>query len=217
MTLIEKFREGRKFLPDGCVERKPTIWFEDKVYRSTQVAYFLHFGVWAKNVYRTCRNPKCVNVDHLTTKRPASRPLVCWGRTFNSVQELWEHPRCYVPTVRQLQRRLEKYAPEDAVRPDYFVCGGKRYKSINTIPLPLGLARSTFYKRLGCHIWVTAKTAKKFSPDAALDDNFWEFTIPTLPRVGEYGFRNVLNKQAAPEFDPRNHHESSKGFIFRNR
>ncbi len=54
-------------------------------------------------------------------------------KLYNTIKDLWRHPHCLVPTSSDLSRRLKKYSVNRAIRPDYYMCWGKRFNLIRDI------------------------------------------------------------------------------------
>jgi hypothetical protein len=198
LTLTDKFKQGLVYLPSGCIERKPNIRFQGKIYRAKQVAWHLESGRWVSPLYNACGNPNCVNAKHLSPDKPdgyflqESKSIVCWGETFETVQKLWEHPRCTIRTPELLEQRLRRMKPEEAVRLRNFKYDGKRYRSISSIPLPRGITLPTLRYRLGC-----IYGSKKVSVEHALDNAWWREVAPScLVRDNIYRFTTL---QPRPE------------------
>jgi hypothetical protein len=110
--------------------------------------------------------------------------LVCWGIKFKNVNELWEHPRCYVSTPVILTKRLAKMPPEQAVIPDSVSFLGISYPSIYKLHiygLHCTLAISTLYKRLGF-----IYNGKKLTPEQAACPRIWN-RFKRFKRQGTFG------------------------------
>ena len=201
MTLKEKFEQVKRYTTD-CIDAPQYFYWDRKRYTSAQVAWFLSRGEWPKGrIYRTCDNPRCVRDSHLSATRtiPIRGFLECWGQRFQNIRLLWEHPRCYVRTKRQLQSRLLKLPPEQAVMPEYWTLDGVKYDSMRKIPRPPGLSLTELYRRLGSYWQISRKTARKFSVKQALDQDFWKNDIPLLRQVGN-GYSGSIYREPEKTF-----------------
>lgn len=54
-------------------------------------------------------------------------------KLYGTVKDLWRHPHCLVATANHLGRRLKKYTVFRAIRPDYYMCWGKRFNLLREI------------------------------------------------------------------------------------
>jgi hypothetical protein len=111
--------------------------------------------------------------------------ITCWGIKFDTVQDLWEHPRCYVATVDILRNRLRNLTPEEAVIPDSINLLGVKYNNIYKLSFVCDCSRASLYQRLGLII-----NGRKVSPEQATCPQIWN-RLRLLKRMGKY--RTVLN------------------------
>jgi hypothetical protein len=109
--------------------------------------------------------------------------IKCWNEQFETVEQLWEHPRCYAPTVAALRHRLRTCPPEQAVLPEYVEFMGKRYDSIYRLYFELGdiLSRSALYYRLGL-----IHKGRKLTVEQATRPRSWD-SYKKLQRTGTFG------------------------------
>jgi hypothetical protein len=108
--------------------------------------------------------------------------IVCWNEEFKSVQDLWEFPRCYAPTVHILRHRLKTLPPEKAVLPAYLKLLDKKYPNIQELHRNCGelLSLSELYRRLGL-----IYRGRKVTPEMAVFERQWDI-LRSLPRSGSY-------------------------------
>jgi len=117
--------------------------------------------------------------------------ITCWGETFKSVQDLWEFPRCYTPTVHSLRHRLKTMSPERAVVPDFFKLVDIRCPNIQCLHRECGdlISLSELYRRLGL-----IYNGRKLPPNTVVFERLWDrykqmeltgsyYTIYKMPRI----------------------------------
>jgi hypothetical protein len=142
-TVQSKFLDGLEghYFKNGCIESPRNIRFKDKVYNARKIAWQIETGRWIdKPIFMTCGNPACANFKHMTLTRPAGycahtrvKHLMCWGEEFESIQELWENPRCYCRTADALRRRLLRGTPLEQAVQTHFRYMGKIYRSVRAV------------------------------------------------------------------------------------
>jgi len=109
--------------------------------------------------------------------------IKCWGIKFKNVQELFEHPRCYVSSVFVLRNRLRTLPPEEAVLPACIWFCGKKYRSIYHLHhygCGASMAIATLYQRLGLVL-----NGKKVTPEQATCPKIWD-RLKQMKKSGKY-------------------------------
>jgi|WetSurMetagenome_2_1015567.scaffolds.fasta_scaffold02116_32 hypothetical protein len=97
--------------------------------------------------------------------------IKCWGIEFKSVQQLWEHPSCFVSTVSALRHRLKLLPPEVAVVPKSFTFLGQKFDTLYKLSQHLeeSITRPTLYRRLGYIL-----NGRKITPEQATCPGIWD-------------------------------------------